>query len=98
MIRLPAGRARLCRGALSAVVAFALAAGLGGCGKRGALQPPPGKESEYKYPRKYPGSPKFEPPIKPASAPKKGDKSDESDKPKAENGASQPTAKSGTTE
>lgn len=85
-------RTRICRGALGALVVLAVAAGLVGCGKRGALEAPPGKESEFKYPRKYPGSPKIEVPIKPASAPQDGDK------PKAENGSSQPDAKTGTAE
>ena len=34
------------------VVAAALAVALAGCGKKGALDPPPGKETEY--PRSYP--------------------------------------------
>ncbi len=38
--------------AIALVAVFALSAVLGACGKKGSLEPPPGKKSDY--PRKYP--------------------------------------------
>ncbi len=37
---------------LSLVLAFCLAITLNACGKKGSLEPPPGKKSDY--PRQYP--------------------------------------------
>ena len=36
------------------LLAILLAATVAGCGKRGALEAPEGKEKEYTYPRQYP--------------------------------------------
>ncbi|MEE8515709.1 MAG: lipoprotein [Alphaproteobacteria bacterium] len=38
--------------AMALVAVFALSVVLGACGKKGSLDPPPGKKSEY--PRTYP--------------------------------------------
>lgn len=38
--------------AMALVVVFALSAVLGACGKKGSLDPPPGKKSDF--PRTYP--------------------------------------------
>lgn len=40
------------RAALALLAMLALAAPLAGCGKKGDLEPPPGKKTEY--PREYP--------------------------------------------
>jgi len=44
--------ARIAVRLMAAAVALALAAGLAGCGKKGDLDPPPGKQSTF--PRTYP--------------------------------------------
>lgn len=67
-----------------AIILIAAAAGLGACGKRGALEAPTGMEGRFKYPRQYPNRPSVTRLTKPG--PESGAKPADAEKPKAENG------------
>lgn len=67
------------RAAVAAAILIVAAAGLGACGKRGTLEPPPDMKGKFKYPRQYPDKPVVTSLPKPLPKPKA-----ETAKPKAE--------------